>query len=383
MLKSYKYRLYPTDEQKNMFHQHFGAMRFVYNWALEQKIKKYETEKRNLSRFDLNKMLPELKSENEWLKDVNAQSLQSSIINLESAFTKFFREKKGFPKFKSKRNLVQSFSVPQRYLVDFDNNTIKLPKIGLVKAKLHRKFEGVLKTATVSRTPTDKYFISILVNNEQSLPEKQLFSEDTTIGVDVGIKQFATLSDGEKTPNPKYLKNSMIRLGVLQKRLSRKQRGSNNRNKQRIKVAKLHERISNQRNDFQHKLSLKLISENQAIALETLKVTNMMKNHRLAQAIADASWSSFVEKLEYKAEWYGKTILRIGQFEPSTKICSSCGYYNHEMTLSVREWKCKDCGMIHDRDINAAINIKTFALQSQNLIKISAPMERGEELVDL
>lgn len=384
MLKAYKYRLYPTDEQKGKFFQHIGAVRFVYNWALEQKIKSYETDKVNLSRFDLQYMVVHsLKKENEWLKEVNSQSLLNSLINLESAFTKFFREKKGFPRFKSRKNPVQSFSVPQHYEVDFENNTVKLPKIGFVKAKLHRKFEGKLKTATVSIKSTEKYFISILVDDEILLPIKQPFSVETTIGIDVGIKDYAITSNGNKTPNPKYLKNSMIRMGVLQKRLSRKQKGSSNKNKQRIKVAILHEKITNQRNDFQHKLSSRLISENQAIALETLKVTNMVKNHHLAQAISDASWGSFVNKLKYKAEWYGKTILRIGQFEPSTKICNICGYYNSEITLADREWECPSCKTIHDRDINAAINIKKIALQSQNLIKILAPMEHGEELVDL
>ena len=371
MLKAHKYRLYPTDEQKGKFFQHVGAVRFVYNWALEQKIKSYETDKVNLSRFDLQHMVVHsLKKENEWLKETNSQSLLNSLINLESAFTKFFREKKGFPRFKSRKNPVQSFSIPQHYEVDFENNTIKLPKIGFVKAKLHRRFAGKLKTATVSMKSTGKYFISILVDDEIPLPEKQPFSVKTTIGIDVGIKDYAITSNGEKTPNPKYLKNSMMRMGVLQKRLSKKQKGSSNRNKQRMEVAILHERISNQRNDFQHKLSTKLISENQAIALETLKVTNMMKNHRLAQVISDVSWSSFVQKLEYKAEWYGKTVLKIGQFEPSTKICSACGYYNNEITLSVREWKCPECNAAHDRDINAANNIKTFALQKQNLLTV-------------
>lgn len=383
MLKSYKYRLYPTNEQKEKFSQHIGAIRFIYNWALENKIKIYQTEGKSLSRFELNKMIPDLKIEHEWLKEINSQSLQDATLNLDNAFTKFFRKKKGFPKFKSKKNPVQSFSVPQNYKINFVNNTIKLPKIGFVKIKLHRKFEGKQKTATVSIKPSGKYFISILVDDEKPLPEKQPFNISTTIGIDLGIKDYVITSDGKKISNPKYLKNSIIRMGVLQKRLSKKQKGSSNQNKQRIKVAILHEKISNQRNDFQHKLSIKLISENQAIALETLKVTNMIKNHHLAQAISDASWSSFVTKLEYKTKWYGKTIFRIGQFEPSTKICNICGYHNSKITLSDRKWKCPSCNTIHDRDINAAINIKKIALNKQNLIKISSPTERGEGLVDL
>lgn len=370
MLKAYKFRLYPNDEQTNTFHQHFGAVRFVYNWALEHKIKVYETEKRTLSRFDLNKMLPDHKNENEWLKTSNSQSLQSASIDLESAFTKFFREKKGFPKFKSRKNLVQSFHVPQHYAIDFENNTIKLPKIGLVKAKIHRYFEGLLKTATVLMNSIGQFHISILVDDEKDIPAKQQFTEQTTIGVDVGLKHFATLSDGTKIDNPKHLYNSSQKLSVLQRRLSRKQKGSNNRNKSRKVVAKQHLKISNQRKDFLHKTTSKLIRENQAIAIETLNIKGMLKNHCLAKSISDVSWSEFFRQLEYKAEWYGKTVLKIGQFEPSTKICNQCGHYNHEMILSVRKWKCDGCGTIHDRDINAAKNIKSFALQSQNLLTV-------------
>lgn len=370
MLKAYKYRIYPTKEQEESFFQHFGACRFVYNWALENKIKSYEQNGKSVSRFTLNKMMTELKEEHTWLKNVNSQSLQGATLSLETVFTKFFREKKGFPKFKSKKNPVQSFSVPQFYEVDFDKNKVKLPKIGWIKTKLHRKFKGIEKTATLSRTPTGKYYISILVDDEQETPVKSLFNEKVTVGIDIGIKDFAILSNGEKIDNPKYLKTSIQRLNVLQRRMSRKQKGSKNRAKARNAVSKLHERISNQRNDFQHKLSSKLIGENQALALETLNVSGMLKNHCLALHIADASWNSFVTKLEYKAEWFGKTILRIGRFEPSTKICNVCGYYNKNLTLADREWQCPDCKINHDRDINAAINIKKFALNKQNLIGI-------------
>ncbi len=311
-----------------------------------------------------------MKKEHEWLKDINSQSLQGAALNLENAFTKFFREKKGFPHFKSRKNPLQSFSVPQFYKVDFDANKVKLPKIGWITTKLHRRFIGVGKTATVSKTPTGKFYISILVDDEQGLPVKSIFNEKVTVGIDVGVKDFAVLSNGEKIENPKYLKNSMKRLAVLQRRLSRKQKGSKNKVKARFAVSKLHEKISNQRNDFQHKLSSKLIIENQAIALETLNVSGMLKNHCLAQSIADASWSSFVAKLEYKAEWYGKTIIHIGRLEPSTKICNVCGFHNGKLTLADREWKCPDCKTNHDRDLNAAINIKKFALDKQNLIGI-------------
>jgi putative transposase len=369
MLKAFKYRIYPTKDQEEFLKVHFGACRFVYNWALEQKIKTYQQSKKSISRFDLQKILVhEVKPANIWLKTINSQALLASLVNVESAFTKFFREKTGFPNFKSRKNPVQSFHLPQHYTVDFEENTIKLPKIGYIKAVLHRQFEGEMKTATVSKSNTGKYYISILVENGKELPIKNEFSDSTTVGIDVGIKDFAVLSNGEKVENPKYLKNSLKRMKCLQKRVSRKVKGSNNRYKTIRLLSKIHEKISNQRNDFQHKLSFRLICENQAISLETLNVKGMVKNHCLAQCISDAGWSSFVNKLQYKAECYGKTILRIGTFEPSSKICNVCGYHNSNLTLKDREWICPYCQTKHDRDINAAINIKKFSLQDQNLI---------------
>jgi putative transposase len=371
MLKVYKYRIYPEIDQIEFINVHFGACRFVYNWALEQKIKTYEQKKKSISRFDLQKILVhEVKPSNEWLKKANSQALLASLVNVESAFTKFFREKTGFPKFKSKKNPVQSYQMPQHYMVDFDRNVIKLPKIGEVKAVLHRRFEGEMKTATISKSSTGKYYISILVDDGKELPEKQEITESSAIGIDVGIKDFAILSNGEKVENPNYLRNSLKRMKCLQKRVSRKEKGSKNRDKARHQLSKIHEIISNQRNNFQHQISFKLISENQAIALETLNVKGMQKNHCLAQSISDAGWSSFITKLEYKAEWLGKTILKIGRFEPSSKICNVCGYHNSSLTLKDREWECPDCKTRHDRDINAAINIKKFSLQDQNLIVI-------------
>lgn len=368
MLKAYKFRLYPTKDQKVLIEKHIGSCRFVYNWALAEKIKTYEQTGKSISQFDLNKKITTLKEEKTWLTEVNSQSLQGMTRNLESAFTKFFREKTGFPNFKSKKNPIQSFPVPQHYTVDFENNTVKLPKIGKIEAVIHRNFEGTMRVATLSKTCTGKYFISILVEDDKEIPKKQEFTADTTIGIDVGIKDFAVFSNGEKVENPKYLKTSLQTLKVIQKQVSRKVKDSNRRRKAIIRLAKLHEKITNQRNDFQNKLSFKLTSENQAISLETLNVKGMVKNHCLAQAISDASWSSFITKIEYKAQWFGKTVLRIGRFEPSSKICNNCGYYKQDLTLKVREWTCPDCNTFHDRDINAAINIKKFALQSQNLV---------------
>jgi len=381
MLKGFRYRMYPKKDQEEMFLKHIGACRFVYNLSLEQKIKAYETEKKTLTRFDLNNALPQLKSENEWLKEVNSQSLQQANKHLDSAFKKFFREKKGFPKFKSRKNPIQSFGIPQNYTVDFDNNQVKLPKIGWITTKLSKAFEGTLKTATVSMTTTGKFFISILVEDGRETPEKESFGYDSTIGLDVGIKDFVTMSDGTKIDNPKFLRGSIQRLKVLQRRVSRKKKGSKNRDKAKYQVALQHEKITNQRKDFLHKLTTKLVRENQAIAIETLNVTGMMKNHCLAQAIGDMSWSEFFRQLEYKCEWYGKTLLRIGRFEPSSKICSVCGSIKHDLKLSDREWTCAGCGTLHDRDVNASINIKKFAIQAQNLIGVIAPSGRREEPV--
>jgi len=370
MLKAYKYRLYPNSEQCISLSKNFGCVRWVYNWALSRKIEAYEKEKRSLSFFDLSKELPKLKAaeETKWLAEANAQSLQMALRNLDNAFTRFFREKKGFPKFKSKKSKRQSFQVPQCVKVDFEKRKIILPKIGAVRAKLHRKFDGKIKTVTISKTSSGKYFASVLVETDEKPLPKPEIKYETAIGVDLGLTHFAILSNGEKIENPKHLQKSLKRLKFLQRRLSRKKAGSKRREKARIRVAKLYERITNQRNDFLHKLSIKLIRENQTIALENLSVAGMMQNHRLAQAIGSASWSRFVEFLRYKAEWYGRNIIFIGRFEPSSKLCSVCGFHNSELTLDDRTWICPSCQTEHDRDVNAATNILKIALQSQNLV---------------
>jgi len=373
--------MYPSREQVTLLMKHIHACRFVYNHSLEEKIRAYDQDSTRLSCFDLNNRLPALKEEHPWLKDVNSQSLQSANKNLDNAFTRFFREKKGFPRFKSKKNPVQSFQVPQHYRVDFDQRTIRFPKIGEVKAVFHRKFAGKMKYATVSVTSTGKWFVSILVDDGIPEPEPTPFSPDTTLGIDVGLKDFATLSTGEKIENPRYLKTALQRLKVLQQRVSRKVKGSKNREKAIQRLARCHEMIANQRDDFLHKISFRVVSENQAIAVESLNVGGMMKNHHLAQGIGDVSWSAFFTMLEYKCRKYGKTLLKIGRFDPSSKICSKCGYLTRDLALSEREWICPDCGTLHDRDTNAAINIKKFALQEQNLVGVSG-VERAVEPVD-
>lgn len=370
MMKAFKFRLHPTINQSNQLNQHIGICRFVYNWALNQKVKTYEQIEKSTSRFDLNKLISNLKKQNPWLRKVNSQSLQGMTNLVESAFNRFFREKNSFPKLKSKKIPIQSFLIPKHYNVDFENDAIEFTKTGEIKAVLHKTFEGELKTTTVSKYFTEKHNISILVEDGKEFPVKQVFFESTAIGIEVGIKNFTVLSTGEKVENPKYLKNSLKRFKALQKRVSRKQNSSQNREKAKQKLALLHKKIINQRNDFQHKLSFKFVSENQAIAFETPYVKDMIKNHHLAQAICDSVWSNFVTKLEYNSEWPGKPILLIGKFVSSSKICLVCGYHDSYLTLKDGAWKCAGCKIKHDRDINAAINIKKFSLIDQNLIGI-------------
>jgi putative transposase len=360
--------MYPNKEQVEKIWKHIGTCRFLYNWSLEQKIKTYQTKGKSLSIYDLNAMLPGLKEEYTWMCDTNSQSLQAVQRNVEVAFKNFFRKKMNFPKFKSKKNPVQSFQIPQHYEVKLTENKVKLPKIGTIKTIISKKFIGIPKTATVSATSTGKYFISILVDDGATVPEPVAFDSNSTIGIDVGLSSFLVTSNGQKEDNPRYLKNSLARLKHLQRSVSRKVRGSNNRKKAIKKVAILHEHIANQRKDFLHKHSSKLVSENQAIAVETLNVSGMLKNHCLARSISDVGWGEFFRQLEYKCKWYGKTLLKIGQFEPSSKLCSNCGHINRTLTLKDREWACPNCDTVHDRDINAAINIKKMALQEQNLL---------------
>jgi putative transposase len=373
--KAFKYRIYPNQEQTILINKHIGSCRWLYNYALNKKVEAYKKDKTKLNRFDLSADLPILKKneETQWLKEVNSQSLQMSLKNMDEAFTKFFRDKRGFPKFKSKHNSKQSFNIPQNIKVDWESKKISVPKIQDIKFSLDRIADGDIKSATISKTPTNKYFISILVDTKNKEPKKFQIKEENAIGIDLGIKDFAITSNGEKFENPKNLRKHLEKLQKLQKRASKKQKGSENKRKANLKVALLHEKISNARNDFLHKLSTKLISENQTICLEDLSVENMIKNHKLALSIQDCSWSKFNEYLEYKAIWNGNNIIRIGRFEPSSKMCSNCGKINNELSLKDRTWKCEGCGFIHDRDINAGINIKDFALHENNLIGAGRP----------
>jgi len=366
MLKAYKYRLIPTEEQKVLMNKHFGCTRFIYNWALDIKQKHYAETKKTISAYDIVKRLPELKEKNEWLSEIYSQSLQKSVLNLDVAFTNFFKHKSDFPKFKSKHK-KQSFQYPQNVQIDFDKKVVILPKFKEVKIALSRTFEGTIKTCTVSKTPTNKYFISILVDDKKEAPTKPKIDSNKAIGIDLGLTDFITTSEGAKVTNP-HFGQGQRRLNRLQRQKSRRVKGSNNRKKTNLKIAKEYEKVTNQRNDFLHKLSTELIRENQTICLEDLNVQGMQQNHKLADAIGKVAWSSFVSMLQYKGDWHGKNVIQIGQFDPSSKLSNCCGVRNECLKLSDRTWKCPKCQKELDRDINAAQNIKLFALQKQNLI---------------
>ena len=375
MLRAYKYRIYPTDEQKVLFAKTFGCCRFVYNWALNLRIEAYKSDKRTVPYKEIQDcMVNELKAEHDWLKEVNSQSLLYSLRNLDTAYTNFFRNTKavGFPRFKSRKSR-QSFLCPQHCRVDFAQETITIPKAKDIPAVLHRKFKGTVKTVTVSMSPAGRYFASVLVDT--SIQELQAAEpqEKTTVGIDLGIKSLAVCSDGRTFDNPKNLQRSLDRLKLLQKRLSRKQKGSSNRNKARIRVARLQEHIANCRKDNLHKITHALTHDSQVrtICMEDLNVKGMQRNHHLAQAVGDASFGTFLTLLEYKCRWYGVNLIKIDRFAPSSKTCGKCGYVHKGLKLSERSWTCPECGTHHDRDFNAACNIKKFGLKA-------LPTERGK-----
>lgn len=360
MLRTYKYRLYPTDEQKWQFENHFNVCRLIWNLALEVKKTAWQSARINISRYDLQKQLVGLKKEYQWLYDINAQSLQSVLLNLDNAYKGFFRGN-GFPKFKKKLG-EQNFQCPSNTRrIDFDNELLTIPKIKNIPIILSKKFEGKIKTVIISKTKTNKYFASILVETEQDILAKpKTLSLSKIIGLDVGIKSFVISSDGRTFEPNRKLKENLKRLQILQRRTSKKKKGSNNRKKANLKVAILYEKITNQRADYIHKITHALTHDNQveSIVIEDLNIVGMLKNRKLAQAIGDVSWGEFFRQLKYKCKWNGKNLIIIDRFEPTSKKCFDCKELNHELTLRDREWTCSSCGMVHDRDLNAAKNIR-------------------------
>jgi len=372
VLKAHKYRIFPTENQQQQLAGIFGQVRFVYNLGLETKISAYAANKTNVNCFELNKQITELKKDLDWL-NAPSQALQMAMRNLDNAYHGFFRGA-GFPKYKSKHSR-QSFQLPQGVRLSDDNKQIFIPKLKWVDIDLHRELpQGDVKTVTVSRTTTNKYFISILVDTKRELPKKKIIKESTSVGIDLGIKDFAITSDGMKFENKDFMKSTMRKLRVAQRSLARREKGSKGYERQRKRVALLHEKARNQRQDYLHKISSYLVSSYDTICIEDLAVSNMVKNHNLARAISDMGWREFRSMLEYKAEWQGKNIQVIGRFEPSSKTCSSCGKINKELTLKDREWTCLGCEETHDRDVNAAKNIKTFGLRNQPRISQREPM---------
>jgi len=353
MLKSYKYKIKPNPEQIVLLNKHFGSIRFAYNYFLNERKKEYETNKQSLNYTDNSKSLTELKKQEEyyWLNEINSQSLQSSLKHLDDAYNGFFKKRTKFPKFKSKKS-KNSFKVPQ--FVKLENGKLRIPKfkepIDLI---LSRSFNGVIKQCTISKTTTNEYFVSILVETEHSKLEKT----GKSIGIDLGLKDFVITSDGYKYKNNRYTKTYERKLKEHQQHLSRKTFGSNRYYKQKLKVANIYKKITNSRLDNLHKVSTELIKKYDVIVLEDLNVKGMVKNHKLSKHISDASWSKFVELLTYKAQWNDKEIVKIDRFFPSSKTCNCCGYINQNLKLDMREWTCPSCKIKLDRDLNASINI--------------------------
>ena len=360
-----------------MIDKTIGVCRFIYNLALETKLYAYRAHGKILSSIDLCHQIIDLKKDCHWISEVDSQAVQASVNKIDKSFQSFFRGS-GFPKFKSKRS-GGSFQCPNNTRrVDFENSTITIPKIKTIPFVLSRRFEGKIKIVTILKTPTGKYFASILVETKSvGLVTKEINSE-STIGIDTGIKDFIITSDGKRFQANRKLKNNLKRLQCLQRRASRKKRGSNNRKKANKCLAILHEKITNQRTDYIHKVTTQLTHDNQvgSIVIEDLNVVGMLKNRKLSQAISDISLGEFYRQLGYKCEWYGINLIKIGRFDPSSKRCSDCGEINNDLTLADREWICK-CGSVHDRDFNAAKNIKWFGLNNS---RRGTPVEPVESL---
>ena len=371
MLKSIKVRLYLNKEQSRKVNSLLGSSRFVYNQCLNYRINRYESDELNTSMSDMSHYFhKELRNNYQWLKEQNTKVIKQSLINLDQAYKNFFKLKKGYPNFKSKHD-EQKVRFPKEAI---SKDTFKNNKLNLTKQIKGLKFQcsdrdrkylmknkELIKSLTITKTKTNKYFASILIDGDLIKPPKPPINQ--SIGIDLGIKTLVTFSNGETIDNPKWIRSNESKLKRLQRQLSRKVKGSNNRNKARLKFARLHERIRNQKQDFIHKISSKIINENQVIIMEDLNVSGMMKNHKLAKSIQELSLYELRRQLEYKAKWYGRDLFFVDRFFPSSKICSCCGWKNKDLKLSDREFKCQDCGSVLDRDLNASLNIEKEGLK--------------------
>ena len=359
--KAYKFRIYPDSNQALLIVKTIGCSRFVFNHFLAERSSAYESEKRTLSYNNCSAMLTQLKKELTWLKEVDSTALQSSLRFLDDSFKRFFSRQNDYPRFKSRKNPVQS------YTSKFTNNNIavedsflKLPKLGLVRFAKSREVDGRIISATVSRKPSGKFFVSILAETEVS----ELPKTGIACGVDLGLKDFAVLSDGSGQTNPRFFRSLEAKLAKEQRILSRRVKFSSNWYKQKLKVARVHEKIANTRADYLHKLSTDIVKNHDIIGMEDLQVSDMLKNKRLSKAISEVSWSQFKELLEYKAVWYGKKVITVSKTFASSQLCSACNYQNKAVkNLSVRTWTCPSCNAVHDRDINASINLRNEAIR--------------------
>lgn len=353
IFKSFKFRIYPNKEQEILLARHFGACRFVFNHYLNKRKETYLEDKKSLNYYDNANDLTQLKKDENfnWLKEINSQSLQSSLRNLDSSYMRFFKKQTKFPRFKSKCD-KQSFKIPQS--VSIENNKLSIPKFKEgIKINLYREIEGKIIFATISKTTTKNYYVSLTCEVQY----QPYVKTNSKVGIDTGIKDLAILSDGITYENIKSLKNNLKKLKYEQRQLSKKVKNSSSRNKQRKNIAVIHEKITNARKDYLHKVSTEIVKNHDIICVEDLAVKNIMKNHNLAQAMSDVSLGTFYSMLEYKCEWNDKQFVKIDRFFPSSKMCSNCGWINQDLTLNIREWTCPSCGETHDRDFNASKNI--------------------------